>query len=256
MPQSNERPPASLRAYGAALRRHWVSFVTSGTLAAVAILTTNVFGLHISPWLFAAVFIWIGAMVAGFQAWNDTHHEGQQVATDLRATRDERDRQIVALRAELDTARRELQAKPSGPKLALRFDSGDPLCVSTEGGDETFRVQVVNDGDTRATDVRVVLDSVEPVLPALLNGRFHVMKTEVESFDVSPSRGRPPVYVDVLFQRQHAAQGFIQVLRLKGAQWLEPVPTLRLVLRLEADAPTEPLEMRFVADARRSLRPN
>jgi hypothetical protein len=29
-----------------------------------------------------------------------------------------------------------------------------------------------------------------------------------------------------------------------------------LVLRLEADAPTEPLEMRFVADARRSLRPN
>jgi len=57
-----------LLAYLGALWGHWVAFVTSGFLAAVASQAVNAFGVDIPNWLYAAAFIWGGALVAGFLA--------------------------------------------------------------------------------------------------------------------------------------------------------------------------------------------
>lgn len=247
-----------LVSYLGALLHHWFAFITGGAAAAIAVLVTNALGFQIDRWVFVGVFVWVGIIVAGFKAWDERHREVIQGAADLAAARADRSREIVeheralaALRADLDDCRSAARSKPSGPRLSLRFDPGDPQCVSTEGGDETFRVKVVNEGDTRATNVSVVLSELHPGRPGLVHQRFHVMKRDdLDVFDVSP---RVPVYLDVLYQRQHNSYGHTQIFRLKGAPWFTDVADVTAVLRLEAEVPTEPLELRFKAGDRRRM---
>ncbi len=118
---------------------------------------------------------------------------------------------------------------PERPTLRLDFDPKDGLCFDNTGGDQHFRVQVWNDGEQRAENVRVVLDEVEPPAPSLRLEAFSEMKTGQQTFSVSPST-RPSAYVDVLMQRPHASFGHTQVLRLKRASFLnQHTKNLRVV---------------------------
>jgi hypothetical protein len=250
---------SALAAYISALIHHWSAFLTGGVAAGALTLLTNALGVQVERWQFWAVFVWFGLMVAGFQAWKERHGEALRFATERDALKTERDhvaaeheRALLALRSDLDDCRHALREKPSGPKLALRFDADDPNCASMDGGAETFRVKVVNDGDSRASEVGVVLSEMRPMRAPLINQRLPVMKQgEVTSFDVSP---RVPVYVDVLYQRPHSGYGHTQILRVKGAQWLDSIDEIAVVLRLEAPVPTEPLELRFAAGDQRRMR--
>jgi hypothetical protein len=224
-------------AYFAALGHHWADFVTGGVVAALATLGVNVLGIAISRWLYGVVFMGCGVLVASFRAWEEQYEE------------------VRRLTLETEALRTRVATTPTGPRLSLRFDPQDPLCASIEGGEKHFRVQVINDGDTRATNVSVALAELQPPQRALLLQRFHMMKSDKDVFDVGPSLGRPAVYVDVLTERPHTGYGHTQIVRLKGAQWITDAKQLKLVLRLEADVKAEPLELIFAVDQNRSLRP-
>ncbi len=213
-----------------------MAFVTSGTLAATATVCINAFDVRIPIELYALVFLGFGVMVAGFRAWDEQHAKACQERA-----------KVLQLEQEARSAR---------PTLRLDFDPKDPLCDSYDSGQETFRVQVWNDGDRRAENVRVVLHDVEPAAPKVLLQAFPDMKTGQDSFSVSPSQNRPPLYVNVLVQRPHNAFGHTQVLRLKGADWLpRDTKHLRLVLHLEADERTDLFELSFGADGQNKMRP-
>lgn len=163
---------------------------------------------------------------------------------------------IYGLQQERDALRRQFDTTPPPrrPILSLRFDASDPFCISHEAGDELFRVQVINSGNARATNVRVVLAAIEPLHRDLLHKHFSRMHGGGDTFDVSPSSGQPALYVDVLTQRPHAGFGHTQSLRLPNARWLSELRELKLVLRLEAEVDTQPLQLTLAADSDRRLR--
>ena len=183
-----------LLAYLGALLRHWADFITGGFVAAVVAVATGALGVRVSGWQFAGIFLWCGVLIAGFKAWQERHLAALDATANLdvaRADRDrasvehertlasvrsEHERTLTATRADLDECRSALRSKPSGPKLSLQFDPLDPRCVAVEGGDETFRVKVVNDGDTRASSVSVVLSDVIPNRTDILNQHFRAMR--------------------------------------------------------------------------------
>jgi hypothetical protein len=162
-----------------------------------------------SPWSIA-IFVVVGVPVAGFRAWQTE-------------------------RKEVSRLTRAADAAPPRPRLALKFDPSDPLCVYHTGSDVWIRVQVLNTGGARATNVRVALHDIEPaVVPTLAHHLFPKMHTEEEVFEVSTSPdGRATVYVDVLIQVQHATHGFTHFLAFKRRVQLRPeLRNARLVLRL------------------------
>jgi len=225
-----------LATYGHALLRHGVAFVTSGAVAAATAVGINAFGLVIPRWVYAVVFIGCGAVVASFRAWLEAQEKIRQLELAVGALR------------------RTAGEKPTGPRLSLKHDPQDPLCDSVEGGERHFRLQILNEGDTRANDVAVVLAELEPPQRELLLQRFPLMKSDMQVFSVSPSLERPAVYVDFLAERPHAGYGHTQILRLKGASWITNAKELRMVVRLEADVETNPLDLIFTFDANRRLR--
>jgi hypothetical protein len=233
-----------VRGYRAALLKQWVLFITSGGTAAIATLLTNSLGIPIPPWVHAAVFVGVGLVVSSFRAWDEESRK--------RASEDqEHAKELAQLKTELAIAR----ARPE-PQLHLWFDQSDPMCTSVLGGDEIFRVQVFNQGTLRADEAHVVLVEMDPPVDAkLLRRRFRVMGSEIETFPVSPIQDRPAVYVDILMQRPHASYGYNQVLVMKGATWLAPLPRpLRLTLQLESSVKAQPLDITFTLDENRRLK--
>lgn len=57
--------------YLKALLDHWIAFVTSSGLAALAAIVANVFGILIPARLYGEVALGLGLFVAGFKAWRE-----------------------------------------------------------------------------------------------------------------------------------------------------------------------------------------
>ena len=104
-------------------------------MAAAVTIGINAAGLSIPKRLYAAIFVWIGVMVAGYRAWASLHAAWE-------THRDKASRLA-----------REAEAVPR-PILSLHFDPSDPQCVRNGHGTETFWVGVKNEGTVRAEDVR------------------------------------------------------------------------------------------------------
>ncbi len=226
-----------VRAYSWALARRWVTLLTGTILAAGAVVLEKALDVAISGDVWALVFLWLGGMIASFQAWSEENAK------------------TWALKQKVETLTEQVDSKPIGPQLRLAFDSEDPLCVWNEGGEERIRVQVFNEGDRRADDVSVVLDQVFPETPKMLNQGFAEIKKQQETFSVSPNRNRPPVYVDVLTQRPHAAQGHLKRLAIRNAPWFPPnTSRVELVPRIEAEVEAEPLKLSFKEEKNSKLR--
>jgi len=131
--------------------------------------------------------------------------------------------------------------------LSLTFDPDDPNSTTWSSGTEYIYVGVRNEGTLRAEDVRLVLDEIDPPVRATLRQRFLV--DGAESFKVSPTHGRSALYVSILSQSRHASYGHTHLVLTKRPKSLPPkTGHLRMVLRLDTDHLTEPLELNFVAD--------
>jgi hypothetical protein len=138
--------------------------------------------------------------------------------------------------------------------LSVIFDPTDPLCGFNPSGDDVIRVRVVNRGSHRVASARLILESMEPQDNSFLFRPFLVMRTGAETFELSPN-GAPGVYVDVLGQSQSAQYGHRQALRVPNSQYLPPLETLALVLRLQADEPVDPCHLTFRRGERGRMQP-
>lgn len=237
--------------------KHWIAWVTGSALAAAVAIGGGAFGWGLSSWLYAGLFIWLGVLVAGFQAWVSLHAAFESQRRRLQADWEgEKARLQNALETERGKSlRREREAEAKRrPKLSIVFDEKNQQCVRWSSGAEIFSVGIQNDGDVQADGVRLVLEDIFPSRPELLNQHF--AKDKVDEFRVSPTPGRPALYVDILQQSQHAIHGFLQTVLLQRSKQIKPgTSKLILTLRLHAVEETEPFILEFNPDHRGSLRP-
>jgi hypothetical protein len=125
--------------------RGWVAATTGGGLVAVAGTYVAISGPRAEVVRACGGLVFGAAPVTGlFRAWQVEYRKRRDL-----------DLQVLVLG-------RAATARPAGPRLCLWFDPDDPLCDQTGGGDQRFRVQVLNSGDQRAEGVSVVLDDVWP----------------------------------------------------------------------------------------------
>jgi len=198
---------------------HLRAFVLAGGIALLAAYLVNVMGATISPWAYFIVFVVLGLHAAAFYAWEEQYAE----ATRLQ---------------------REAERMP-GPKLAIQFEPGDTRYTTFHSGDEWTHVGIRNDGERRATHVRLTLQDVEPPVPKSLGKGFLFNRSE--EFDINPTGGGPPNLVPVLSQRQvHNPPGYHRTIHTRRPGVLQPTSRLRMVLRLSAaEGTAEPLALEF-----------